>query len=176
MKMIVGLGNPDPAYCNNRHNVGFMMIDFLAQEMGVNTFQSKFSAQYAKVNWKKHQLILLKPMTYMNLSGQAVVACSQFFKIDPPQTVVISDDLDLAQGKIRVRQSGGHGGHNGLRSIIEKLGRNDFYRIRIGIGRPNTKQSVSDYVLSNYTTEEQTILEELKPKFCEHLYHFIENH
>ena len=175
MKMIVGLGNPDSAYMSNRHNIGFMMVDYLAQKIGFSAFQTKFNAQYLKVTWEKHQMIFLKPMTYMNLSGHAVVECAHFFKIEPFQTIVISDDLDLPQGQIRFRTHGGHGGHNGLRSIIEQWGKNDFHRIRIGIGRPQHQQSVSDYVLSNYTKEELILLEELKPQVWEHFDHFLKN-
>ncbi len=176
MKLVVGLGNPDPAHVYHRHNVGFMMVDYLSQKTGAGSFQTKFKAHYVKVIWQGHQIIFLKPMTYVNLSGHAVVACASFFKVEPPQTLVISDDLDLPQGKIRFRTQGGHGGHNGLRSIIEQWGHNDFCRMRIGIGRPKQKQSVSDFVLSNYTKDELTALEELKPQVDEHFSNFLEKH
>ena len=147
MKLVVGLGNPGEKYANTLHNVGFQSIDAFASEKGWGVPSQKKSSEFWKNSLKTHQVILLKPLTYMNLSGQAVSKFLQYYKISDDDTLVISDDIDLAPGKIRYRLSGSHGGHNGLRNIIQHIGSN-FKRLRIGVGRPNDKENVSGYVLS----------------------------
>ena len=133
MKLIVGLGNPGKEYENTRHNCGFMAIDYLAQDLGVTINQAKFKGLYAKIKVEGEDVILLKPQTYMNLSGESVSEVMKFFKIDKEDVLVIYDDLDLPVGKIRIRANGSAGGHNGIKSLIAHLNGQDFKRIRIGI-------------------------------------------
>ncbi|MES2503466.1 MAG: aminoacyl-tRNA hydrolase [Myxococcota bacterium] len=151
MKLIVGLGNPGDIYAKNRHNVGFRVLDFL----GLN-FQKGFSGLYAKDS----QFIYLKPQTFMNKSGDSVLAAASFHKIKPEDILVIHDELDLSFGTVRQKKGGGHAGHNGLRDITRVLGA-EFSRIRIGISRPEHKGQVADYVLSNFSKEEEASLPDL---------------
>lgn len=141
MKLIVGLGNPGKEYENTRHNCGFMAIDYLAQDLGVTINQAKFKGLYAKIKVEGEDVILLKPQTYMNLSGESVSEVMKFFKIDKEDVLVIYDDLDLPVGKIRIRANGSAGGHNGIKSLIAHLNGQDFKRIRIGIDRHLISQS-----------------------------------
>lgn len=173
MKLIVGLGNPGELYAQHLHSVGFSVIDWLAEQWGSSKFQKKFQSLFAQVTVGDVPVLLLKPQTYMNLSGPSVVECSRFFKVDPAKILVISDDLELPPGKLRLRLDGGHGGHNGLRSIIQSLGSNQFRRLRIGIGRPPGKQSVSDYVLSQGSPITREKIETTYPVILERLTAFI---
>lgn len=153
MKLIVGLGNPGEQYVRTRHNAGFMVMDALANKAGVEINKKKFDALYAKTKIKGEDVILLKPMTYMNNSGFALRACMDFFKISPEDLIVIYDDMDTPVGSIRLRPSGSAGGHNGMKSVITAAMQQDFSRIRVGIGRdPNYK--IVDYVLSRFRAEE----------------------
>ncbi len=159
MKLIIGLGNPGKEYQNTRHNCGFLALDELAKELGVTINQQKFHGEYVKTKYKGEDVILLKPLTYMNNSGQSLQACMQFFKVDIDDVVVIYDDLDMPVGKLRLRTSGSAGGHNGIKSIIQHIGSQEFKRIRIGIDR--SKQiKVVDYVLGNFTSEERKWVEQ----------------
>ncbi|MBS5114892.1 MAG: aminoacyl-tRNA hydrolase [Erysipelotrichaceae bacterium] len=158
MKLIVGLGNPGKEYENTRHNCGFMAIDYLAQDLGVTINQAKFKGLYAKIKVEGEDVILLKPQTYMNLSGESVSEVMKFFKIDKEDVLVIYDDLDLPVGKIRIRANGSAGGHNGIKSLIAHLNGQDFKRIRIGIDR-HPYIPVVDYVLGKFTSEEMVLLQ-----------------
>ncbi|TXL63445.1 aminoacyl-tRNA hydrolase [Cerasibacillus terrae] len=155
MKCIVGLGNPGKKYDKTRHNIGFMVIDEILQSNQWDLDKEKFQGEYtiSRVNGEK--LILLKPQTFMNLSGESVRPILDYYDIPPENLLVIFDDLDLPTGKIRLRQKGGHGGHNGIRSIIDQLGTKDFKRLRIGVGRPETNMSIVNYVLSTFAKKEQ---------------------
>lgn len=155
MKLIVGLGNPGKRYEKTRHNIGFQVIDRLSEKWGIPCRQTKFKGLYGTGVWRGVKVILLKPLTYMNLSGESVRQFVDYFKIAPEDIIVIYDDLDLPVGKIRLRQKGSSGGHNGMKSLIEHLGTQEFNRIRVGIGRPHGRTSVIDYVLSDFTEEEQ---------------------
>ncbi|RDW15334.1 aminoacyl-tRNA hydrolase [Oceanobacillus arenosus] len=155
MKCIVGLGNPGKKYEDTRHNVGFMVIDELLNRHNWNLDKKKFNGQYAMEHYQGDKLILLKPQTYMNLSGESIRPLMDFYNIDLEDLLIIYDDLDLPAGKIRLRQKGGHGGHNGVRSSIDHLGTKEFKRIRIGIGRPVTSIPVVDYVLGSFPKEQQ---------------------
>ena len=157
MWIIAGLGNPGTKYDGTRHNVGFAVVDALARQMGGMGFQKNFHGEMDKIRMAGETVLLLKPMTYMNLSGKSVQAAASFFKVMPENILVIHDDLDLPLGSIRVKKGGGHGGHNGLRDISAKLG-NNYGRIRMGIGRPKYKGAEADYVLSRYQGEEQNKL------------------
>lgn len=150
MKLIVGLGNPGKEYEGTRHNCGFMVIDRLAEKLNVNVVQNKFKGLYVKFKYHGEDIILLKPQTYMNLSGESVIAAMQFFKIDKEDLLVIYDDLDMPVGKLRLRKTGSAGGHNGIKNIIAHLNSQDFKRIRVGIDR-HKYMKVVDYVLSGFS-------------------------
>ena len=155
MKLIVGLGNPGKEYERTRHNTGFMTIDALAKDLGVSINQAKFKGLYTKTKIKGEDVILLKPTTFMNLSGESVGEVMRFFKIDKEDILIIYDDLDLETGRIRIRDKGSAGGHNGIKSIIAHVGGQDFKRIRIGIQK-NPNIPVVDYVLGKFSSEEMT--------------------
>ena len=154
MKLIVGLGNPGKQYEKTRHNVGFEVIDVLANKWSISLDQAKHKGIYGMGVVNGEKVILLKPLTYMNLSGESIAEVMNFFKIEIEDFVVMYDDLDLPPGKIRLRQKGSAGGHNGIKSTIAHLGTQDFNRIRVGIGRPSVPMSITDYVLGRFTVEE----------------------
>ncbi|MDX1588031.1 MAG: aminoacyl-tRNA hydrolase [Oleiphilaceae bacterium] len=150
MQLIVGLGNPGNDYAATRHNAGAWFVEALARETGQTLRpEKKFLGLYAKVHWQGRDLHLLNPTTFMNRSGQSVKALSDFFKIPPEQILIAHDELDLPAGTARFKKSGGHGGHNGLRDLINHLGSRDFPRLRLGIGHPGNSKQVVNYVLSN---------------------------
>lgn len=153
MKLIVGLGNPGKEYEGTRHNCGFMVIDELARKLNVDINQNKFKGLYVKTKYCGEDVVLLKPQTYMNLSGESVIALMNFFKIDQEDIIVIYDDLDMPVGKLRLRKNGSAGGHNGIKNIIAHLGNQNFKRIRVGIDR-HKYMKVVDYVLSRFSKEE----------------------
>lgn len=154
MWLIVGLGNPGAAYAQHRHNVGFMVADAVANAQRFSAYSKKFGGELADGMVGDTKCLLLKPLTYMNHSGQSVGEACRFYKIAPDHVVVVHDDLDLAFGKIRIKQGGGHGGHNGLRDIDAHIGK-DYWRVRFGIDHPGHKDRVHDYVLSNFAKAEQ---------------------
>lgn len=156
MKCIVGLGNPGKQYEHTRHNIGFEVIEELSRLFTIPLDQSKHKGLYGIGFYKGEKVLLLKPLTYMNLSGEAIRAVIDYYQIDIEDVVIIYDDLDLPAGKIRLRQKGSAGGHNGIKSTIAHLGTQEFNRIRIGIDRPPKGMKVPDYVLSRFLTEEQT--------------------
>lgn len=161
MKLIFGLGNPGPKYEVTRHNAGFLILDMLAEKFGIAWTGKKFEAEVGKGDVFGEPCVLLKPQTFMNLSGRSVVSAIQFFKVKPEDIIVISDDVDLESGRVRARTGGGHGGQNGLRSIIAETGQDGFHRIKVGIGRPtNPQQDVSSWVLGQFTDEELLQLQE----------------
>lgn len=160
MKMIIGLGNPGKQYENTRHNIGFQAIDALANSLSAPPMQSKFNGMFSIVHTSNGKVILVKPLTFMNLSGQCVAPLMDYFDIDVDDIVVLYDDLDFVPGEIRLRQKGSAGGHNGMKSLIAHLGTDQFNRIRIGIGRPNNGMKVADYVLSNFSKEETPVIED----------------
>ena len=148
IRLIVGLGNPGADYVDTRHNAGFWLIDDIAADRRLNfRFEKRFNANECKFRTHDHDVILQKPQTFMNRSGQSVAALARYYKIAPEQILVIHDELDLSPGTTRIKQAGGHGGHNGLRDIISHLGSRDFFRIRVGIGHPGDSKQVVNYVL-----------------------------
>jgi PTH1 family peptidyl-tRNA hydrolase len=162
MAMLVGLGNPGREYRRNRHNIGFMALEEIARRAGIDLRTRKFSGAYGQGEWGGCRVVLLEPETFMNLSGDSVQPAMAFFKIAPDDLVVLHDDLDLAFGKIQIKDGGGHGGHNGLRSIAGRLGTTEFKRVRFGIGRPeNSNIPVADYVLSDFYSEERGVLDDV---------------
>jgi peptidyl-tRNA hydrolase, PTH1 family len=152
--LVAGLGNPGREYERTRHNVGWLVADELARRHG-GSFRGKFSGQLAETRLDDLRLALLKPETYMNESGRSIGAATKFFKVDPGDLLVVHDDVDLEPGRIQARLGGGLAGHNGLRSIAQAIGTNDFLRLRIGVGRPRRgdQRSVADYVLGNFEPE-----------------------
>lgn len=171
--LIVGLGNPDKKYDNTYHNVGFMVIDRLAQILGVSLKEDACRAKYASFYKNGKKVIIAKPMTYMNLSGEAVVALSSRFNIPPSEVVVVYDDIDLPVGDIRVRKSGSAGTHNGMRNIVALLNNTEFPRVRIGIGKPQPPMQLVDYVLSHIKGENKDKLDKTFDKTANLLAEFI---
>ena len=161
-KVVVGLGNPGNEYADTRHNTGFKVIDALAEKLNIEVKQRKFGARFGSGEFSDKKLILLKPWTYMNRSGQSVATAVGFYKLDLSDLLVVTDDLALEPGRIRVRAKGSAGGHNGLADIIEKLGTIEFARCRVGIGSVGNeiRQNQVDYVLSEPTATQKPLLEE----------------
>ena len=160
MKLFVGLGNPGAKYAGNRHNIGFMALDAIADAHGFAPWRSKFQGQISEGRLGGTRVVLLKPETFMNLSGQSVGEAMRFYKIDPPDVIVFHDELDLAPGKLRLKQGGGHAGHNGLRSIHGHIGE-DYARVRLGIGHPGHKDRVAGFVLSDFASADQEWLDDM---------------
>ena len=160
MKLIVGLGNPGAKYAQNRHNIGFMAVDRIAADHGFGPWKARFQGQVAEGRLGAEKVMLLKPETFMNLSGQSVGEAMRFYKLTPGDVTVFHDELDLAPGKVRVKQGGGHAGHNGLRSIHGHIGA-DYARVRLGIGHPGHKDRVSGYVLSDFAKAEADWLDDV---------------
>ncbi|WP_370312005.1 aminoacyl-tRNA hydrolase [Sagittula sp.] len=160
MQIFVGLGNPGAKYAANRHNIGFMALDRIAEDHGFGPWKSKFQGQIAEGRLGGDKVILLKPETFMNLSGQSVGEAMRFYKLEPGDITVFHDELDLAPGKCRVKMAGGHAGHNGLRSIHGHIGE-AYRRVRLGIGHPGRKELVAAYVLHDFHNADQEWLDDL---------------
>jgi PTH1 family peptidyl-tRNA hydrolase len=160
MKLFVGLGNPGGKYARNRHNIGFMALDQIASDHGFSPWKSKFQGQICEGKLGGEKVLLLKPETFMNLSGQSVTAAMKFYKLTVADVTVLHDELDLAPGKCRVKQGGGHAGHNGLRSIHQHIGP-EYGRVRLGIGHPGHKDAVSGYVLRDFPKADEGWLDDL---------------
>lgn len=155
--LVAGLGNPGTRYAGTRHNAGFQVVEALGERFSISLDKSKFDAEFGRGRIGKRDVFLVRPQSYMNRSGIPVQKISRFFDIEISDIVVVYDDIDLPFGRIRIREQGGHGGHNGIRSLIEQLGTRDFPRVRIGIGRPEGEKDVADYVLSGFTAAEKEI-------------------
>ncbi|TGE34077.1 aminoacyl-tRNA hydrolase [Desulfosporosinus sp. Sb-LF] len=160
MKVIVGLGNPGPQYAETRHNIGFMLVDQLAEAYGL-TFNPKFQGFWAEGNVQGERLLLLKPHTFMNLSGRSVSELIHFYKISGDNLLVVHDDMDLTFGKMRLRDHGSAGGHNGIKSILAELGTEKFWRLKLGVGRPPKEWDPARYVLAPFAHDEMATLDEL---------------
>jgi len=156
LKLLVGLGNPGPKYEITRHNAGFLVLDEIAGRHHIAVDQKKFQGLVNKGRLLGEECIFLKPLTFMNLSGQSVSAAQRFFKIDVADTIVLHDDIDVPFGKVKARTGGGHGGHNGIRSIIAETGTAEFHRIKLGVGRPEQAEgeTVVSWVLNPFLAEE----------------------
>lgn len=154
--LIVGLGNPGREYQSTRHNAGFRAIDLLAEKLGCKIDRAKFQGLYAQVNYGGGKLFLLKPQTYMNLSGRAVLQLSAYFSIPPERIIVLFDDISLPPGRLRIRAEGSAGGHNGIKSIIAEVGSQAFPRVKIGVGaKPDPEFDLADWVLSTFSAKEE---------------------
>jgi len=160
MKLVVGLGNPGPKYDGTRHNVGFAAVDLLAARHGVQWQAGPRGAEALVGRWRAADVVLAKPLTFMNLSGAAVVPLLQFYKIELADMIVIVDEVQLETGRIRLRPEGSAGGHNGLKSLIAALGTGAFPRLRIGVGRGDTRRNLSDHVLTKFDADERSVVDE----------------
>jgi PTH1 family peptidyl-tRNA hydrolase len=154
----VGLGNPEPAMARNRHNIGFMALDTIALRYGFSPWRQRCKGLLAEGSIGGERLLALKPLTYMNASGESVQAAAAFFKLAPPAITVFHDDIDLAAGKVRVKQGGGTAGHNGLRSLDRALPGTDYWRVRLGIGHPGQREQVTGHVLGDFAKAEVPLL------------------
>jgi peptidyl-tRNA hydrolase, PTH1 family len=161
--LVVGLGNPGPDYASNRHNVGQMVLAELADRVSATFKAHKSNAMVAegRSGLSGPRLILAKPNSFMNLSGGPVAALTHYYKVDPSRLIVVHDELDIPFDSLRIKQGGGHGGHNGIRDIIAAIGSGEFLRVRVGIGRPPGRQSAADFVLHDFTSAERTVLPNL---------------
>lgn len=164
MYLIVGLGNPEPEYIMTRHNMGFDAINLVAQKYNIEFNKKDFEGVYGVGNIEGEKVILLKPQTYMNLSGEAIIKYKDFYKIPSENIIVIYDDIDVDIGKIKIRKKGGPGTHNGMKSVVEELQTEDFPRIRVGIGKPMFKEMMIGYVLQKLQGEERDILNDSTKK------------
>jgi len=157
--VIVGLGNPGLQYENTRHNAGFMAIDKLASSLGIKIDKMKFKGLYADASVNGVRCLLLKPTTYMNNSGESVVQALDFYKLSPENLIVIYDDISLEPGKLRIRRKGSHGGHNGMRSIIDLLGSDEFPRVKVGVGKkPHPDYNLADWVLGHFNSDDAALM------------------
>lgn len=157
--LIVGLGNPGKQYERTRHNCGFRAIDLLAQSLGCKIDKGKFQGLYGQVTYQGKKLFLLKPQTFMNLSGRSVLQLSAYYSIPPQRIIVLFDDISLEPGRLRIRADGSAGGHNGIKSIIQELGSQEFPRVKIGVGaKPHPEQDLADWVLSTFSAGEEKAL------------------
>jgi len=161
VNIIAGLGNPGEKYARTRHNIGFCVVDALAEDSRLSFNKQQFDAQYVKTRLAGQDVFLIKPMTYMNRSGLSVKKFASFYKIDAGQIVIVHDDMDLELGKMKIVQSRGHGGHNGVRSIIDSFGKKDFIRIRLGVGHPGGEKQVTGHVLGKFAPDETRVAGQL---------------
>jgi PTH1 family peptidyl-tRNA hydrolase len=171
--LITGLGNPGRQYQSNRHNIGFAVLDSLAETLGTNFSRMESKALVAKTDHKSQRLILAKPQTYMNLSGQAVTSLLRFYKVPLDKLIVVYDEVDLDFGILRIRPSGGSAGHNGMNSIITQLGTQEFPRLRIGVGRPPGRMEAAAYVLQDFSQSEEAELALIRRQAVEALLSFV---
>ncbi len=172
MKLIVGLGNPGEEYKNTRHNIGWIFVDALASDLGVTVDKKKFNGLYTEVFINGEKVILLKPLSYMNLSGEVVSKYLSYFKIKIEDMLIVNDDLDMEFGKIRLRENGSSGGHNGLKNIAQNIKTEEFKRLKFGISN-NKNIDTKDYVLGSFSKEEKEILEEKKETMISILKDFV---
>ncbi|MBW5378270.1 aminoacyl-tRNA hydrolase [Brachyspira pilosicoli] len=154
-KLVIGLGNPGEEYKNHRHNIGFIIIDKLAQNLSLKFDNNKKKSLFTRAKLNNIDFILLKPQTFMNLSGESAIYISKFFNINPEDIIVIYDDMDIPFGTFKIKKGGSSGGHNGIKSLIAQLQTDDFIRLRVGIGRPSFGKKVNDYVLSSFSKSER---------------------
>lgn len=163
--LIVGLGNPGRQYENTRHNAGFIALDYIADDLGVRVNRIKFKSTVGEATVAGHRCLLMKPSTFMNLSGQAVTEAMRFYKLPPQKVIILCDDINLDVGKLRIRRKGSDGGQNGIKNIIYLSGSDEFPRVKIGIGKkPHPEYDLKDWVLSRFTDKDKTILKDTLPK------------
>ena len=160
MYMIAGLGNPGKEYNNTRHNIGFAFIDALAQEYDINVMDVKLKALTGKGMIGGQKVLLVKPLTFMNLSGESIRPLADYYKVDPEDILIVYDDISLAPGQLRIRAKGSAGGHNGIKSIIAHLGTQEFPRVKVGVGEKPARMDLADYVLGHFSKEEQATMDD----------------
>ena len=175
MKIIVGLGNPGKEYEKTRHNAGFRVLDKVADKLNIDVNKSKFKGIYGSKGMLDKKIILCKPQTYMNLSGDCVVELLKYYKADLDDLIVIYDDIDIDVGYIRIKPSGSPGTHNGMKDITKKIGSKDFIRVRIGTGKPTDGRDLADYVLGKFSKEEDRIIEDVTSKAADAVLEIINN-
>jgi len=161
MRLVVGLGNPGDAYRNTRHNAGFMVADKIADDFNISFDKTKFDSVYGRGFVEKVEVVLAKPMAYMNRTGPPVQKLAHYYRIQCKDILVIHDDIDLVYGRIKIKEKGGHGGHNGIRSLMDALGGGDFVRLRIGVGRSEAGADVTGHVLGRFSPEQTQILDRI---------------
>jgi len=161
IRLVAGLGNPGSDYAETRHNAGFMVVDDIADEYDIPMSKRKFNVQYGTGNIGNEKVVLAKPQSFMNRVGQPIKTLAEYFKISGEEMLVVHDDIDLAFERLKIKMKGGHGGHNGVRSLIEAFGDGNFARLRVGIGRPEGNKSVTDQVLGRFSKDEKIILERI---------------
>ncbi|HET7289863.1 MAG TPA: aminoacyl-tRNA hydrolase [Thermodesulfobacteriota bacterium] len=175
MILVVGLGNPGSEYASTKHNLGYLAVDEIGKRAGIDLTRKKFHGLYGEGTFRRDKLILLKPETYMNRSGESVSNAVNFYHIPPENIIVVHDELDLPAGTVRIKPGGGSAGHKGVASIIERLGNGDFARIRIGIGKPKQKSGTVSHVLSKFSKEENEIVNESVLKAADAVLEVIEH-
>jgi PTH1 family peptidyl-tRNA hydrolase len=173
-KLLVGLGNPGKKYAKTRHNVGFLVLDRLAEKWRITLHREKFSGYFGEHREAGEKIYLVQPQTFMNLSGECVQSWVRFLKLEPQDLMVIHDELDLPLGRMKAQWAAGPAGHQGVGSIVEQLGHQEFNRLRVGVGHPGRQKAVNDFVLSPFHAQEQDLLEETLAKAVEALLVFIE--
>lgn len=173
IKLAAGLGNPGDKYKNTRHNIGFDVIDILAERLNVS-WSDKYEGAFAEIRYNNEKLLLLKPYTFMNLSGKSIAAAANFYKISPQDILIVHDEMNIPFNTLKLRHNGSAGGHNGLKSIIECLGSQDFPRLKMGIGRDNSKDVIS-YVLGRYKPEEAALYNDFLNKGADALIDVLDN-
>lgn len=175
MKLVAGLGNPGKEYASTKHNLGFLAVDEIARRAGIDLTKKKFRGSYGEGFLSGEKLILLKPETYMNRSGEAVSEAAVFYNVSPPDIIVIHDEMDLPSGTVRVKAGGGSAGHNGIRSIIDRLGSHEFIRVRMGIGKPGEKSKGVSHVLSKFGGGESGAVKTSVETAADAVFELIEN-
>jgi len=174
-KIIAGLGNPGKKYARTRHNIGFLVVEALASKSRLSIDKSRFDSLYAKAKVKDQEVFFLKPLTYMNKSGFPIQKFASYYKIDMADIIVVHDDMDLDFGKIKIVKSRGHGGHNGVKSIIAAFGKKDCIRVRVGVGHPGSEKDVTGHVLGGFSPEEAQALDDSIDKASDACLHILEN-
>ena len=175
MYLIVGLGNPESEYANTRHNMGFNVVNEISEKCNIKVSKSKFDALYGMGEIQGEKVILVKPQTYMNLSGESIIKFKKFYKISNKQIIIIYDDIDLDVGDIRLKPKGGAGTHNGMKSVVQNLGTEEFIRVRVGIGTPQNKDDMINYVIGAIPKREKEILNEGVKKAAESVIEVLQN-
>lgn len=166
--MIVGLGNPGPKYALNRHNIGFLAVDYLCQSLQSTSWKDEQKGLTQQIKWNDEKILVVKPQTFMNRSGECVQPLLQYYKIDLDHLIVLHDEVDQGFGAVKIQRNRGHGGHNGIRDISEKLGSPDYFRIRVGVGRPtHPEHAVADYVLANFSQDEMSKMNTYMEGVCD---------
>ncbi len=174
-KMIAGLGNPGKDYARTRHNIGFMAIDALASKFCLIFDKTRFDSEYVKVRVKGSDVFLIKPLTFMNRSGISIHKFASYYKIEIEDIIIVHDDMDLEFGKIKIVKSRGHGGHNGVRSIMESFGNNDYIRVRVGVGHPLSGRDITGHVLGGFSQDEMSLLDKTLDTASNACLHILEN-